>query len=52
MVNLDFKAIFQAVPNLHLILSPEPSFIILAASDAQLRATNTRREDIVGRPVF
>ncbi|MGE6995247.1 ATP-binding protein [Pseudomonas sp. NPDC047961] len=52
MQTLDYKAIFQAVPNLHLILSPDPTFTILAASDAQLRATNTRREDSDGRPVF
>ena len=51
MRTLDFKAIFQATPSLHLILSPDPSFTILAASDAQLRATYMRREDI-GRPVF
>ncbi|MGK9066380.1 ATP-binding protein [Stutzerimonas chloritidismutans] len=49
---LDYKAIFQAVPNLHLVLAPDPEFTILAASDAQLRATNTRREESVGRPVF
>ena len=51
MRTLDFKAIFQATPSVHLILSPDPSFTILAASDAQLRATYMRREDI-GRPVF
>ncbi len=51
MQTLDFKAIFQAAPSVLLILSPDPSFTILAASDAQLRATYMRREDI-GRPVF
>ncbi|MBK3870317.1 response regulator [Pseudomonas stutzeri] len=49
---LNYQAIFEAVPNLHLILAPDQDFTILAASDAQLRATNTRREESVGRPIF
>jgi signal transduction histidine kinase len=52
MQTLDYKAIFQAVPNLHLILSPDPTFTILEASDARLRATNTCRDENVGRPIF
>ncbi len=52
MQTLDYQAIFEAVPNLHLILAPDPDFTIVAASDAQLRATNTRREQSIGRPVF
>ncbi|MFG3693482.1 ATP-binding protein [Stutzerimonas stutzeri] len=50
--SLDYKAIFEANPNLHLILAPDKDFTVLAASDAQLRATYTRREQSVGRPVF
>lgn len=49
---LNYQAIFEAVPNLHLILAPDQDFTILAASDAQLRATHTRREESVGRPIF
>ncbi len=49
---LNYQAIFETVPNLHLILAPDQDFTILAASDAQLRATHTRREESVGRPVF
>lgn len=49
---LNYQAIFEAVPNLHLILAPDRDFTILAASDAQLRATHTRREGSIGRPVF
>ncbi|WP_313483695.1 ATP-binding protein [Stutzerimonas kunmingensis] len=49
---LNYQAIFEAVPNLHLILAPDRDFTILAASDAQLRATHTRREESIGRPVF
>lgn len=48
----DFRAIFEAVPNLHLVLAPDQDFTILAASDAQLRATHTCREQSIGRPVF
>ncbi len=49
---LDFKAIFEALPALNLVLSPDPDFIVLAASDAHLRAINKRREDCVGRSIF
>ncbi len=49
---LNYQAIFEAVPNLHLILAPDRDFTILAASDAQLRATYTSREESIGRPVF
>ncbi len=49
---LNYQAIFEAVPNLHLILAPDQDFTILAASDAHLRATHTRREESIGRPVF
>lgn len=48
----DYQAIFEAVPNLHLILAPDQDFTILAASNAQLRATHTSREQSIGRPVF
>jgi len=49
---LDLKAIFEALPNLNLILSADPEFIMLAASDARLQATNATREDCIGRSVF
>src|SRR4030088_3245210 len=41
---------FQAAPDPYLLLSPE--LVILDASDAYLETTRTRREQIVGRPVF
>jgi C4-dicarboxylate-specific signal transduction histidine kinase len=46
----DFRALFEGAPGLYLALSPD--FIITAATDAYLRATMTRREDIVGRDLF
>ena len=47
---LDFRALFEALPGLYLVLAPD--FTISAASDAYLHATLTRREEIVGRALF
>lgn len=47
---LDFRAIFEAAPGLYLII--DPCFRIVAANDAYLDATMTRREAIVGRNLF
>jgi two-component system, cell cycle sensor histidine kinase and response regulator CckA len=47
---LDFQALFQATPGLYLVLTPD--LTIVEVSDAYLRATMTKREDIVGRGVF
>lgn len=46
----DYRALFEGAPGLYLVLTPD--FRIIAASDAYLRATMTKREDIVGRGVF
>jgi signal transduction histidine kinase len=46
----DFQALFQSAPGLYLVLTP--GLTIVAASDAYLKATLTRREEIVGRPLF
>jgi PAS domain S-box-containing protein len=46
----DFKAIFEAVPGLYLILLPD--LIINAVSDEYLNATMTRREEIMDRYLF
>jgi len=49
----DFRALFEAVPGLYLTLLPDaPAFTIVAVSDSYLRATMTRREEIVGRGLF
>lgn len=47
---LDFRAVFEATPGLYLVLTPDLK--IVAASDAYLRATMTRREDVLGRGIF
>lgn len=49
---LDFEAIFEALPANNVVLSADPDFIMLAVSDARLRATNSRREDCIGRSIF
>jgi two-component sensor histidine kinase len=49
-VSIDFRNIFEAVPGLYLALTPD--FTIVAASDAYLHATMTRREETVGRHMF
>ncbi len=46
----DFKVIFEQAPVLYIVLDPD--LRILAASDAYLQATLTRREDIIGRHLF
>ena len=47
---LDFRSLFESVPGSHLVLDPE--LVIVVVSDAYLRATMTRREDILGRGLF
>jgi two-component system, sensor histidine kinase len=47
---LDFRALFEAAPGAVLVLRPD--FTIVAASDAYLSATMTRRDQLVGRGIF
>lgn len=46
-----YASLFRAVPSPCIVLAPDPGFTIIEANDAYLRATNRRREDVVGRPV-
>src|SRR5919106_3046128 len=46
----DFRALFEAAPGLYLVLDPE--LRIVAVTNAYLRATMTRREEIMGRGIF
>lgn len=49
----DFRAVFDFAPDAYLLLAPDaPRFTMLAANDARLRATMTRLEDVIGRPLF
>lgn len=43
----DFRALFESAPGLYLVLKPDLK--ILAVSEAYLRATMTKRDDLVGR---
>lgn len=47
---VDFRTVFEKVPGLYLILTPELQ--IVAVSDSYLEATLTSRETILGRPLF
>jgi len=47
---VDFRALFESSPGLYLALTPD--FVIVAVSGAYLRATMTRREEILGRGIF
>jgi serine phosphatase RsbU (regulator of sigma subunit)/anti-sigma regulatory factor (Ser/Thr protein kinase) len=46
----DFRLLFESLSGLYLILTPR--FIIAAVSDSYLRATMTKREEIVGHGLF
>lgn len=46
----EFRIFFESAPGLYLVLNPD--LTIVAVSDAYLRATMTRREEIVGAAVF
>lgn len=48
--HLEFRALFESLPGLYLVLLPD--FTIVAASDAYLAATMTRRDEILGRNLF
>lgn len=44
---------FESAPDAYLLLLPDaPRFTIVAANESRLRATLTRREDIIGRGLF
>jgi PAS domain S-box-containing protein len=46
----DFRKLFESAPGLYLVLTPD--LTIVAVSDAYLRATMTRRQEILGRALF
>jgi PAS domain S-box-containing protein len=46
----DFRLLFQSAPGCYLVLAPD--LTIVAVSDAYLRATMTKRDEIVGRGIF
>lgn len=46
----EYQRLFDSSPTPYLVLAPD--FTMVAANAARLRVTNTRREDIIGRPLF
>ena len=46
----DFQVLFQSAPGLYLVLTRDLN--IVAVSDAYIRATMTKREEILGRRIF
>lgn len=50
LTDLDFRIFFESSPGLYLVLTP--SFKIVAVTAAYLRATLTKREEILGRNLF
>ncbi len=46
----DFQALFESAPGLYLVLTP--ALTIVAVSEAYLKATMARREEILGRNLF
>jgi PAS domain S-box-containing protein len=46
----DFRRFFESAPGLYLVLTPD--LRIVAVSNAWLSATMTRREDLIGKPLF
>ncbi|WP_404409517.1 PAS domain-containing protein [Pseudidiomarina marina] len=50
---VDFPSLFTQTPTQLLILEPKPEeFLIVAVSDAYLRATMRQRDELVGKPLF
>lgn len=47
---IDFKSILQSAPDLYLIL--DTNFVIQEVSDAYAKATQVKREDILGHGIF
>jgi PAS domain S-box-containing protein len=51
--DVNFWAVFESAPDAYLLLAPDPPrFTMVAANEARLRATLTRREDVIGHPLF
>lgn len=46
----DYRKIFEGLPGLYLVL--DTSYVILAVSDAYLKATSLTRKGLVGRSIF
>lgn len=53
VISPDFKRVFEASPGCYLLLQPNaPVFTIVGVTDTYTHATNTKRENIVGKGLF
>ncbi len=51
-MDVDFGAVFNALPDAYLLLSADGHFTILAATDIHLKVTRGERRDAVGKRLF
>src|SRR5918994_1177241 len=50
---LDFRLLFEAAPDILLVLLPDaPDFTMVGATESRLLATHTTREGTMGRGLF
>ena len=52
VLDRDFRRFFESAPGLYIVLRPEKNYEIVAVTDPYLRATTTKREEILGRNIF
>lgn len=51
--SIDYKLVFYTIPSLFLLLKPNsPEFTIMDANDAYLKATMTKRYEIINKSLF
>ncbi|OYZ22300.1 MAG: hypothetical protein B7Y39_07810 [Bdellovibrio sp. 28-41-41] len=51
--SLNYQKLFESIPGLYLICLPDtPRFTVIAASDAYIYQTKTKREEIIGKGLF
>lgn len=48
----DLQRVFDALPGNFLVVANDADYTMVAASEDRLRATMTRREDVIGHPLF
>ncbi|MDQ8045847.1 MAG: ATP-binding protein [Solirubrobacteraceae bacterium] len=48
--DLDYRALFEALPNLYMVLDPD--YRLVTVTDAYAEATLVQREEVVGRHLF
>ena len=51
-MDIDFQSLFENAPHPYLVLSPDRDFTIIAVNEQYLRATETRRNEVMGRKLF